>query len=566
MAKNKIKLWKEVAKPNQVVWFFQIVLYLLSSSLSILTALPNAKAINSLVIFDFDNTLYFLFISFVMLIISKILLAICYGLDTKQLYHIYPKLQQKIFDKVFISSDQSFSLNSKEKMINIITDNLASLSDFCDRFALKISRLASSLLTIGIIFYYNKLVGLIIFSSSLIILLLMKWVNSAIIKKTVYIYNQRDKLTETFANIVDNRIIGQDLNLKESLKSKYFSNISGILKGYRKRTTLKSVRDNFINILYNIIIFALTIYLVKLVRLNTLTSTIYLVIVPYLTSSINHLLDFFDIFADTETAFLNASRVKTLLDMDEKDLSMFGSNTTENLEGAITFSFVSYEGENQNLGSLQPFFAQIEKHQAVLFQGNKGCGKRAIFYMLRRAIKPTTGTITFDTINIYDFSQSSYMKNLAYVTYKPHFYIGTIMENLKLVEKSKNKIYEACKKVGIHDYILSLPDSYQTDLSTDQNILSSEKKFLLTLARSLLLKTEILLIYEFPPSLSENEIANITKLLGSLKKEKTIIIFSAKNYTQSIIDHTYFVENGVVKNQDKPKTKSKIKIDSDFSK
>lgn len=564
--KNKIKLWKEVAKPNSVVWFFQIILYLFSSVFSILTTLPNAKAINSLVIFDFDNTVYYLSISLVFFVFSKILHSICYRLDTKQLFYIYPNIQQKIFDKIFISSDQSFSLNSKEKMINIITDNLAGLSDFCDRFAIKISNLASSLLTIGIIFYYNTLVGLIVLSSSFVILFLMKLVNSAIMKKTVLIYNQRDKLTETFANIVENRLISQDFDLKENLKSIYFSNVNSILKSYKKRTNLKSVRDNFINILYTIIIFALTVYLVKLVRLNTITSTIYLVIVPYLTSSINYLLNFFEIFADVETAFLNASRVKTLLDMDEKDLSMFGNNTTENLEGAITFSYVSYKGENQNLGSLEPFFAQIEKHQTVLFQGNKGCGKRAIFYMLRRAIKPTTGTITLDTINIYDFAQHTYIKNLAYVTYKPHFYIGTIMDNLKLVEKSKNKIYNACKKVGIHDYILSLPNSYQTDLSTNQNILSVEKKFLLSLARSLLLKTEILLIYEFPSSLSEAELSNIITLLRTLKKEKTIIIFSAKNYTEKNNDQTYLIENGIVKKQKQNYSKSKIKVDSDFSK
>ena len=71
--------------------------------------------------------------------------------------------------------------------------------------------------------------------------------------------------------------------------------------------------------------------------------------------------------------------------------------------------------------------------------------------MLRRAVRPDEGTITFDTINIYDFDVETYKHNISYVTNKPYFFNDSIFENLKYVESNKKKIYETCKKVGIYD-------------------------------------------------------------------------------------------------------------------
>ena len=235
--------------------------------------------------------------------------------------------------------------------------------------------------------------------------------------------------------------------------------------------------------------------------------------------------------------------------MSRKDIIEFGNNSTNKIEGAITFSNVSYSSSDKidkSLNSIRILNTQIKKSDIVLFQGLRDCGKRALFYMLRRAIRPDNGTITFDTINIYDFDIDTYKHNISYVTNKPYFFNDSILENLKYVEPSRKKIIKVCKLLGIHDTIQALPEKYDTNLTTNPKALNDKDRFLLGLARALLTESEIFMIYEFPIGLTQKEQNIIKEILLNLKSHRTIIIFSAENKVNDIIDKHYYIKNGVV--------------------
>lgn len=187
--------------------------------------------------------------------------------------------------------------------------------------------------------------------------------------------------------------------------------------------------------------------------------------------------------------------------------------------------------------------------------------------MLRRGIRPDTGTITLDTINIYDFSQERYVSFVNYVTAKPYFYTGTIEQNLKLISQSKRKIVEACKIAKLHDKIMSLPNTYQTLIQDNENGLSTFEKFQLSIARAVLASSDVILFYEFPPALTDQEKQTIFSILKTLKKEKTIIIFSALNLFPELTNKHFIVENNTVQEEKTTtQTPKNIKVDSKFSK
>lgn len=566
-AKN-IKAWYQVAKPNKVVWFLQFFFAFCASLFKVLSAIPNAKTISCLVVFDQEGAIENLAILFVFLSLSAICLHIQYLLDSKQLSQIYPKIQNQVFEKIFSADDSNFVSNSQEKVINIISNNTISLSDFCDYSSLKFACFFEFIILLVIMFSNNLFVGLTIFCTAMVIFFLFRAISHAIAKKNTAILNQTDKLSETFSDLIENRMIGQDFNLKNSLKNQFCENVSGIIKQYKKRTKIKSFRDNFIYLFYTIIVFVLSVYLSKLVCKGTINLTIYLVLVPYLTSAIDKIMCFCNISEDIEQGAINAMRVKSLLEMTPKEFIEFGKNTETEIDGAITFSCVSYSSENKpnkTLGTIKPFFAQILQHQIALFQGNKGCGKRAIFYMLRRGIRPDTGTITLDTINIYDFSQERYASFLSHVTAKPYFYTGTIEQNLKLVSQSKRKIIQACKEAKIHEKIMSLEHTYQTNIQ--ENNFSTFEKFQLSIARAILANSDVVLIYEFPPAMNKNEQQTLLSILKELKKTKTVIIFSWQNLFPEILDKHFVIENCTIKEQVATKsTRKNIHIDSKFSK
>ena len=492
-----------------------------------------------------------------------------YMLDAKQLKKVYTFVQEKIFTKIFNADQASFKYTSKEQMLNTITNNIAELSDFCDVTAYKFSHLVQAISTLVLIFSCNIYIGLIIVSTSLLVFFMLKFINAKIAKKSVMIMSERDKLTETFSDIIDNIDLSKDMNLENALKEKYFDQSSNILKCYKKRNRLKSIRDNWIFLFYNLIVFLSTLFAVNLVKTDVISVTLYLVLTPYLTTSITKFSDFFSLFDDLESANINALRVKTLLDMSEKDLENFGNNQTVS-KGDFIFSNVAYSSENKplNLGSIKSFSLEISHGQIVLFKGERNCGKRAIFYMLKRSERPDQGTITEANINIYDFSLSAYNKIISYATSKPHFYNGSILDNLKMIDPNKKNIYNACKKLKIYDKISNLPQGFNTDISKNPTALSIAEQFLLSVARALLTKSEVIMIYEFPPGLSVDEQTHIKNAIKALRHEKTVILFASSNNFEDICDSVFEIkDNALTKiKSTKQSTKTPIKIDSQFSK
>lgn len=569
---KSIKTWKSVAKPNHTIWFFQFVFAIIPSICMILTSIPNAKAITCLITHSFDDARKNLIISFLLSTLYALSWHVQYVLDNKQLLHIYPRIQKQIFDKLFTADESNFSFNSKEKMINTISNNIAELSDFCDFSSIKFACFVEFAVLICIIFSKNIIIGFIMTAVAILIFFILKLTNFLIAKTNIKILEGRDRLSENFSDIFDNRILSQDYNLKESLEKSYFEKVQTITKSYHSRTLLKSVRDNFVFLVHSLITFLATLFLLHLTKTDQINTITYLILVPYLSSSVEKIICFCNITKDVENASINAMRVKTLLSITSKDMIEFGNNSSTDMAKSITFSHVSYNSENKTnktLGTINPFSAQISKNQTILFQGERNCGKRAIFYMLRRAIRPDTGTITFDIVNIYDFSQKTYTSLVSYVTNKPFFYAGTILQNFKLLNPSKKKIFEACKIAKIHDKITNLSNGYQTSFTMNGTNFSTFEKFQLSLARALLFDCEILLVYEFPTGMTKEESLVLLEIFKKLKKSKTIIMFSAQNLFKEILDRHFLVQNHTVSElatENNNQEKQKIIIDSKFSK
>lgn len=560
MGKNikTIKQWYNITKPSKTVMFFQFLTAVIPSIMTVIKAYPAARAITCISVADYRGAIINLIIAFALEIVRCVSWDIQYRLDIVQLGKIYPRIHKKIYDKIFLADDASFKVTSKEKMVNIVSNNIVTLSDFCDYISYKLAYLCEALTTLVIIFTTNFYVGIMIFAIAIVVYLLINALNSAVGRRSIKIQDGRDKVTEALTDMVDNRYLSTDLNLKNNLEGRYFERVNNLLVHYKKRKGLKSIRDNYVYLLYTFIILIATLLLVKMVEANTITLTLYLVITPYLTSAITKFVDFFSLSENLQDANVASLRVKTILDMSEKDMIEFGKNSTDRLSGAITFSNVTYTDDDKldkSLGTIKNFNAQITKHQVVLFEGLRNCGKRSIFYMLRRATRPDEGTITFDTINIYDFDAETYKHNISYVTNKPYFFNDTIMENLKIVENSKKKIYDVCKRLGIHEVITSLPEGYETNLIKNPTALSAQNRFLLGLARALLTKSEIFMVYEFPIGLNEKEQQTIKEILKDLKKDRTILVFSAQNPIDDILDKHFYIEKGVI--TEKPVKKQK---------
>lgn len=235
-------------------------------------------------------------------------------------------------------------------------------------------------------------------------------------------------------------------------------------------------------------------------------------------------------------------RLYNVMYYDNKNMLEFGKNTTDDILGDITFDNVSFTYDNNLI--LDNVSFDIESNSLTAIVGKSGSGKSTIFRLLLRLYKLDKGNIYIDGTSIYDYSKEIYSSNVSISTQKPFIFNMSIRENLSLVDSNKEKQIEACKRVGIHDFIMTLPNGYNTILKEDATDISGGQKQLIALARTLLSKSEILLFDEVTASLDPNTAKQIVKVLKDLKKDHTVIMITHKPQLMKIADKILVIDKG----------------------
>lgn len=197
---------------------------------------------------------------------------------------------------------------------------------------------------------------------------------------------------------------------------------------------------------------------------------------------------------------------------------------------SIEFKDVAFKYPTRDSPIYQNLNISVSSGQFVAFVGPSGCGKTTVISLLERFYAPTSGTIRFNGQNTDDIEVVSYRQALSLVSQEPRLFDGTIRENLVLGlgkgDITEEQITNACKDASIHDFIISLPDGYDTSLGTStQTALSGGQKQRLCLARALLRNPQLLLLDEATSSLdsqSEKLVqAAIERLVG--QRSMTVI-------------------------------------------
>ncbi|KAJ5472359.1 hypothetical protein N7530_006360 [Penicillium desertorum] len=199
---------------------------------------------------------------------------------------------------------------------------------------------------------------------------------------------------------------------------------------------------------------------------------------------------------------------------------------------SVELQNVSFQYPSREVPTFVDLNLSIESGQFVAFVGPSGCGKSTVVSLLERFYDCTQGTILFGGRDIRSIELSSYRSALSLVAQEPKLFEGTIRENLLLGLEAPNnpttedQMIQACKDAEIHDFIVSLPDGFLTELGVNaQASLSGGQKQRLCIARSLIRKPLLLLLDEATSSLdsqSESLVQGAMERLAS-KRNMTII-------------------------------------------
>ena len=200
-------------------------------------------------------------------------------------------------------------------------------------------------------------------------------------------------------------------------------------------------------------------------------------------------------------------------------------------------------GEEQILSDVS---LSLKKGEILGIHGRSGSGKSTLLKLLMRFYDPKSGSIKINGENLPNINTRSLRDNMAYITQQTYIFNETIEENIRLARRDATleEIMEAAKKASIHDFILSLPEGYQTKMTELGGNLSDGEKQRIGIARAFLHNAPIILLDEPTSNLDSLNEAMILKSLLNVKAEKLIILVSHRQSTMAICDQVIGIENG----------------------
>ena len=200
-------------------------------------------------------------------------------------------------------------------------------------------------------------------------------------------------------------------------------------------------------------------------------------------------------------------------------------------------------GEEQILSDVS---LSVKKGEILGIHGRSGSGKSTLLKLVMRFYDPKSGSIKINGETLPNINTRSLRDNMAYITQQTYIFNETIEENIRLAcrDATLEEIMEAAKKASIHDFILSLPQGYQTKMTELGGNLSDGEKQRIGIARAFLHNAPIILLDEPTSNLDSLNEAMILKSLLDVKAEKLIILVSHRQSTMAICDQVIGIENG----------------------
>lgn len=227
---------------------------------------------------------------------------------------------------------------------------------------------------------------------------------------------------------------------------------------------------------------------------------------------------------------------------DEK----YGNKELINTKGIIKFENVKFKYTEKEQYTLKGLNLTIEPNKKIAIVGRSGNGKSTIFNLLLRYFDPTTGKITIDNINTKELTEHALRSNLSIIRQSPFLFNLSILDNFKLVKEdvTLDEVRKCCKRAYIDDYIMSLPNQYDTIIGEGGINLSGGQKQRIAIARTLLLNTKIILFDEATSALDNESQEYIKKTIDDLVADHTVVIVAHRLSTIVDADTIHVIEKG----------------------
>ncbi len=457
------------------------------------------------------------------------------------------KISFMTYQKALALPAYAYEEKSTGELINRITHDTETIVNSFDQLLDIVSRLISSFVILMYIFYNSYIVGLEIVLFIIVYSIVVKYFNPHLKK----VHKERKKLNDNYTSYVTESIRGVREIKTLGIKKALFSNLQVLIKkmlnkSYEEINLYKNY-DIISNVLKSLLEVGVFITCAILLYYEKTSLTFFVAMTYYVyrfTWIIENITSFTRIYNQVSVAI---TRINEILENKLYQDVSFGEKNIPKCQGIIKFENVSFNYPNEDK-ILNNFNIEFQPNKKIGIVGRSGQGKSTIFNLLTRVFDAKDGVVSIDNVNIKDLSEDSLRKYVSIIRQEPFLFNRSIKDNFLLINKNlklKN-IRKYCEMAYIDDYIMSLPDKYDTILGEGGVNLSGGQKQRLSIARALAKESKIILFDEATSALDNESQDFIKKVIDDLVKDHTILIVAHRLSTIIDADIIYVIDKGKV--------------------
>ncbi|MDI6785371.1 MAG: ABC transporter ATP-binding protein [bacterium] len=458
------------------------------------------------------------------------------------------RIRNNVFDHLTALSLKFYHNQHTGKIISKVINDVYLLQDFMSAGIISLFR--EPLIFIGvlcfIIYIHWKLTLLSLIVGPLIVLTIHKFgqrMRKVALKAQEKVADVTGILQEVITGISVVKLFGREeyekkrFNLENESYFKYF------IKGIR----LMVASSPIVELLCMIGVIVVLWYGGYEVIYGKITTGDLIAFVLYLSASSQPLKKLADINIKIQQTIAASSRISELLNTEIAIVDMPNAKDLPKIKGHIKYQNVSFSYDNAR-EVLKNIKLEINPGETYALVGPSGGGKSTLVSLITRLYEPTSGKILIDEFNIKDVKIESLRNQIGVVSQEIILFGGTVKENIAYgkMEASLEEIIEAAKVANAHDFIIMLPQGYDTIIGENGYNLSGGQRQRLAIARAIIRKPKILILDEATSSLDAESELLIKEALARIMKNQTTIIVAHRLSTVINSDKIVVIDGGEI--------------------
>ena len=546
---NNLKFLLKLSGEHKIKLIISAMFSIISTTLSAIPYLLVYSIIlelfNREISYNKIQSLVFIAILFIVLgVVARILSGIFSHISA---FNILYKIRIDLIEHMSKLNMGFFKKNMTGKLKKIINEDVEKLENFIAHQIPDLSSaFATPLIFLGIMFYFNWQLSLVLFIPIILGILAQSGMFKNYMGKVDHFYKLVAKLNSTIMEYINAMNVMKAFNLTAKSFKDYRDNTQEYADYWIELTELAvPYYSAFLCLVDTGLLFIIPIGGIMLLN-GKITISVYILFLLMSTIFLNSLRTLFEL--SESLSFLLKGMEKIIEIFNEKEQESGNISFPEHFSESLKYENVTFAYNKAKV--INNFTLTIRAGTTTALVGPSGSGKTTIGLLAGRFWDIDEGKITIDGTDIKDISYESLMDNVSFVFQDTFMLHDTIYENIIMGKNyTREEVENAAKKAQIHDFIMSLPDRYETKIGEGGIKLSGGEKQRISIARAILKNTPIVILDEVTSySDIENE-AKIQAALKTLLKGKTALIIAHRLYTIKNADNIVFMKKGQITEQ-----------------